>query len=144
MATGLDGKLSAFRFNQDLFALYYRHLLADKGAAVPQMLEKLMAAAERLTDKPTGEFGLVSRGLRNANVVLHGHALLGFRARSASRFATSSAPRMWPPSSSVKEALQPVLDKSSAELDDQNGSRMSPTSVPQRGVCTAVSWPLPP
>ena len=79
VAIGEDGRVNVLPLNQDLFILYYnKQLLADKGVAVPQTLDELMAAALKLTDKSKGVYGFVGRGLKNANVVLYDNILLGW------------------------------------------------------------------
>src|SRR5437763_3204169 len=51
VASDPEERLNVLPLNQDLFILYYnKQMLADKGVAVPQTLDELMAAATKLTD----------------------------------------------------------------------------------------------
>ena len=79
VCTGPDGRLNVLPLNQDLFILYYnKEMLAAKGLAVPQTLDALLDAAQKLTDKSKGTYGFVGRGVKNANVVLYDNMLLGW------------------------------------------------------------------
>ncbi|WP_158744093.1 ABC transporter substrate-binding protein [Acidisphaera sp. L21] len=79
-STGADGKINALPLNQDLFILYWnKELFARAGlSAPPATYDQLLAYAEKTTDKAAGNYGWVGRGLRNANVVLYDHMLLGW------------------------------------------------------------------
>ena len=79
-ATGADGKINALPLNQDLFILYWnKELFAKAGlSAPPTTYDQMLSYAEKLTDKSAGNYGWVGRGLRNANVVLYDHLLLGW------------------------------------------------------------------
>lgn len=76
--TADNGAIMAIPINQDLFILFYnKALFAEKGIAVPTTMDEMMAAAQKLTDKPKGIAGFVGRGLKNANLPLYTTFLLG-------------------------------------------------------------------
>ncbi len=79
-ATGADGKINVLPLNQDLFILYWnKELFARAGlTAPPTTYDQMLSYAEKLTDKAAGTYGWVGRGVRNANVVLYDHILLGW------------------------------------------------------------------
>jgi multiple sugar transport system substrate-binding protein len=79
-ATGADGKINVLPLNQDLFILFWnKELFAKAGlSGPPTTYDQMLSYAEKLTDKAAGNYGWVGRGLRNANVVLYDHLLLGW------------------------------------------------------------------
>jgi len=63
----------------DYFILYYnKDMFAQKGVKVPQTLDEMLAAAEKLTDEKAGIYGYVGRGLRNANMTLWTNYFLNY------------------------------------------------------------------
>ena len=80
VATGADGKLNVIASNQDLFILFYnKELLAEKGFKEPPKTHaELYDMAKALTDPSKQIYGVVGRGLKNANVVLYDNILLGY------------------------------------------------------------------
>src|SRR5256714_12420870 len=63
----------------DYFILYYnKELFQKKGVAVPKTFDEMVVAAEKLTDVKEGTFGLVGRGLRNANMTLWTNFFLNY------------------------------------------------------------------
>src|SRR2546430_7184564 len=63
------GQMHSLPWSVDYFILYYnKELFQKKGVAVPKTFDGMVAAAETLTDPKEGTFGIVRRGLRNANM----------------------------------------------------------------------------
>ena len=54
-----------------------KELFAAKGLAFPKTFDEIVMAAEKLTDKASGQYGWVSRGLKNANVPVWTSFMLG-------------------------------------------------------------------
>lgn len=52
-------------------------LFAEKGLAFPKTMDEMLAAARTLTDKNKGIYGMVGRGLKNANLPLYTSLLMG-------------------------------------------------------------------
>jgi multiple sugar transport system substrate-binding protein len=78
-ATGPDGMLHTIPINQDLFIVFYnKKMLSEAGLAFPKSLDEFYTAAKALTAKSKGVTGFVGRGVRNANVVVWSHLLLGW------------------------------------------------------------------
>jgi len=77
-ATQGDGRMDTLPLNIDPWMIYYnKELFAAKGLAFPKTFEEIVMAAEKLTDKASGQFGWVSRGLKNANVPVWTSFMLG-------------------------------------------------------------------
>ena len=73
------GQMLSLPWSVDYFILYYnKEMFAAKGVAVPQTLEEMFVAAEKLTDEKAGVFGYVGRGLRNANMTLWTNYFLNY------------------------------------------------------------------
>jgi multiple sugar transport system substrate-binding protein len=78
-ATAPDGMLHTIPINQDLFIVFYnKKMLGDAGLPFPKSLDEFYTTAKALTDKSKGVTGFVGRGVRNANVVLWTHLMLGW------------------------------------------------------------------
>lgn len=73
------GQMLSLPWSVDYFILYYnKEMFAAKGVAVPQTLEEMYSAAEKLTDEKAGVYGYVGRGLRNANMTLWTNYFLNY------------------------------------------------------------------
>jgi multiple sugar transport system substrate-binding protein len=73
------GELRSFPWSVDYFIVYWnKELFAKKGLAFPNSFDELATTAEALTDPKAGIYGYVGRGLKNANVALYGHLILGW------------------------------------------------------------------
>jgi multiple sugar transport system substrate-binding protein len=78
-ATQGDGRMDTLPLNIDPWMIYYnKELFAARGLAFPKTFEEIVMAAEKLTDKASGQFGWVSRGLKNANVPVWTSFMLGY------------------------------------------------------------------
>lgn len=74
-----DGVLRSLPFSADYWILYWnKALFKAKGLAYPTTFEKLVSAAEALTDPSTNTFGFAARGLKNANVPVWTSLMLGY------------------------------------------------------------------
>ncbi|MDQ3541030.1 MAG: extracellular solute-binding protein [Chloroflexota bacterium] len=68
-ATQPDGRIDTMPQFLDYWILYWnKDIFAQKGIAFPENLDQLVAAAEALHDPDNGIFGIVARGIKNANV----------------------------------------------------------------------------
>ena len=77
-ATQGDGRMDTLPLNIDPWMIYWnKELFAAKGLAFPKTFEEIVMAAEKLTDKASGQYGWVSRGLKNANVPVWTSFMLG-------------------------------------------------------------------
>ncbi|MBL8806995.1 MAG: extracellular solute-binding protein [Rhodospirillales bacterium] len=73
-----DGRMDTLPLNIDPWMIYWnKELFAAKGLAFPKTFEEIVMAAEKLTDKSAGQYGWVSRGLKNANVPVWTSFMLG-------------------------------------------------------------------
>jgi len=73
-----DGRMDTLPLNIDPWMIYYnKELFAAKGLAFPKSFDEIVATAEKLTDKSAGQYGWVSRGLKNANVPVWTSFMLG-------------------------------------------------------------------
>ncbi len=80
LVTQPDNTVSALPCVLDPTILYYRKdLLEQKGLKPPKTLEELAAVAEKLHDPPR-MYGLVARGLKNANVAPFSYVMLAYGA----------------------------------------------------------------
>ena len=52
-------------------------LFAEKGVTFPKTMDEMLAASRTLTDKNKGIYGMVGRGLKNANLPLYTSFLMG-------------------------------------------------------------------
>ena len=69
--TGADGTLHTLCTNQDVWLMFWnRAIFAEKGVPFPKTMDEMLAAARTLTDKSKGIYGMVGRGLKNANLPL--------------------------------------------------------------------------
>lgn len=76
--TDTDGTVIALPKFVDYFILYYnKELFEKKGVAYPQTYQEMVAAAAKLNDPANGVAGMVSRGVKNANVVVWTTLMLG-------------------------------------------------------------------
>jgi multiple sugar transport system substrate-binding protein len=63
-----DGRLDTLPFNIDPWIVYWnQELFAAKGLGYPDTFDGMLDAARELNDPANGVFGVVSRGLKNAN-----------------------------------------------------------------------------
>ncbi len=46
-------------------------IFAEKGVPFPKTMDEMLEAARKLTDKSKGIYGMVGRGLKNANLPLY-------------------------------------------------------------------------
>lgn len=77
-ATQPDGRMDSLPLETDFWLIYYnKELFAQKGVKVPATFDEMLQAARALTDKGSGTYGFVARGLRNANVPVWTNILLG-------------------------------------------------------------------
>ena len=73
------GQMLSLPWSVDYFILYYnKDMFAQKGVKVPQTLDEMLVAAEKLTDEKAGIYGYVGRGLRNANMTLWTNYFLNY------------------------------------------------------------------
>jgi multiple sugar transport system substrate-binding protein len=78
-ATQSDGRIDSLPLNLDPWLLYWnKDLFAAKGLAYPKSMADILAAAKALHDPAKGVFGMVGRGLKNANVPLWSTFFLGY------------------------------------------------------------------
>jgi len=69
--TAADGTIHTLATNHDVFLMYWnKRLFAEKGVAFPKTMDEMLEAARTLTDKSKGIYGMVGRGLKNANLPL--------------------------------------------------------------------------
>ena len=77
-ATQGDGRMDTLPLSIDPWMIYWnKELFAAKGLAFPKTFDEIVMAAEKLTDKASGQYGWVSRGLKNANVPVWTSFMLG-------------------------------------------------------------------
>jgi multiple sugar transport system substrate-binding protein len=78
-ATQSDGRIDSLPLNLDPWLLYWnKDLFAAKNLAYPKSMADVLAAAKALHDPAKGVFGMVGRGLKNANVPLWSTFFLGY------------------------------------------------------------------
>jgi len=76
--TGADGAIHTLASNQDVWLMFWnKALFAEKGVAFPKTMDEMLEAARKLTDKSKGIYGMVGRGLKNANLPLYTSLLMG-------------------------------------------------------------------
>ena len=77
-ATQSDGRIDSLPLNLDPWLLYWnKDLFAAKQLAYPKSMAEILEAAKALHDPANGVFGMVGRGLKNANVPLWTTFFLG-------------------------------------------------------------------
>jgi len=77
-ATQVDGRIDSLPLESDVWLVYYnKQLFAERGLAFPKTFDEMLATARKLTDPSKGVYGIVGRGLKNANVPLWTSILLG-------------------------------------------------------------------
>jgi multiple sugar transport system substrate-binding protein len=80
-ATQADGKVDSLPIHIDYHLVYYnKDLFAARGVPFPDTYEEMREAAKALTDPGKGQYGWITRGLKNANVVVWTDLLLGWDA----------------------------------------------------------------
>ncbi|MFC5522370.1 ABC transporter substrate-binding protein [Polaromonas jejuensis] len=78
-ATQTDGRIDSLPLNLDPWLLYYnKELFAAKGIQAPKTMADMLTAAKALHDPANGVYGMVGRGLKNANVPLWTTFFLGY------------------------------------------------------------------
>jgi multiple sugar transport system substrate-binding protein len=78
-ATQADGRMDTLPLNIDYIIIYWNKEIFQKaGVAFPKTFAEIDDAAKKLTDKSAGQFGWVSRGLKNANIPVWTSLMLGF------------------------------------------------------------------
>jgi multiple sugar transport system substrate-binding protein len=78
-ATQADGRIDTLPQVIDYWILYWnQELFAKKGLAYPKSMAEIVTAAKALHDPANGIAGVVSRGLKNANVPVWTSLLLGW------------------------------------------------------------------
>ena len=76
--TGADGAIHTLASNQDVWLMFWnKALFAEKGIAFPKTMDEMLEASRKLTDKSKGIYGMVGRGLKNANLPLYTSLLMG-------------------------------------------------------------------
>lgn len=76
--TGADGAMHTLASNYDVWLMFWNQaLFAEKGVTFPKTMDEMLAAARTLTDKSKGIYGMVGRGLKNANLPLYTSFLMG-------------------------------------------------------------------
>lgn len=84
-ANDTKGRLLSLPFSVDYWILYWNKDLFDKkGLRYPQSFDEMVSTAEALTDKASGTYGFVARGLKNANVPVWTTFMLGCGSPSIS------------------------------------------------------------
>jgi len=77
-ATGPDGALHTIPNNQDVWLVFWnKALFAEKGLEFPRTMDEMLETSRKLTDRSRGIYGMVARGLKNANVPLFTSLQLG-------------------------------------------------------------------
>jgi multiple sugar transport system substrate-binding protein len=77
-ATQVDGRIDSLPLESDVWLLYYnKQIFKDRGLEVPKTFDEMLATARKITDKEKGIYGIVGRGMKNANVPLWTSILLG-------------------------------------------------------------------
>ncbi len=76
--TGADGAMHTLASNYDVWLMFWNQaLFAEKGIAFPKTMDEMLTASRALTDRQKGIFGMVGRGLKNANLPLYTSLLMG-------------------------------------------------------------------
>ncbi|MCC6719731.1 MAG: extracellular solute-binding protein [Acetobacteraceae bacterium] len=76
--TAADGTLHTLPTNQDVWLMFWnKAIFAEKGVAFPKTMDEMYEASRALTDKSKGIYGMVGRGLKNANLPLYTSFLMG-------------------------------------------------------------------
>ncbi len=73
------GQMLSLPWSVDYFILYYnKEIFAKKGLSVPKTIEEMNATAAKIDDEKEGVYGLVGRGLKNANMTLWTNYFLNY------------------------------------------------------------------
>lgn len=76
--TAADGSIHTLATNHDVWLMFWnKALFAEKGVPFPKTMDEMLEAARKLTDKSKGIYGMVGRGLKNANLPLYTSLLMG-------------------------------------------------------------------
>lgn len=73
------GQLLSLPWSVDYFILYYnKEIFAKKGLSIPKTIDEMNATAAKIDDEKEGIYGLVGRGLKNANMTLWTNYFLNY------------------------------------------------------------------
>ena len=76
--TGADGAVHTLASNYDVWLMFWNQaLFAEKGLSFPKTMDEMLETSRKLTDKSKGIYGMVGRGLKNANLPLYTSLLMG-------------------------------------------------------------------
>ena len=76
--TAADGTIHTLATNHDVWLMFWnKAIFAEKGVPFPKTMDEMLDAARKLTDKSKGIYGIVGRGLKNANLPLYTSFLMG-------------------------------------------------------------------
>ena len=76
--TAADGTMHTLASNYDVWLMFWNQaIFAEKGVPFPKTMDEMLAASRTLTDKSKGIYGMVGRGLKNANLPLYTSFLMG-------------------------------------------------------------------
>jgi multiple sugar transport system substrate-binding protein len=76
--TGADGAIHTLASNYDVWLMFWNQaLFAEKGLTFPKTMDEMLETSRKLTDKSKGIYGMVGRGLKNANLPLYTSLLMG-------------------------------------------------------------------
>jgi len=76
--TAADGSIHTLVNNHDVWLMFWnKAIFAEKGVPFPKTMDEMLEAARKLTDKSKGIYGMVGRGLKNANLPLYTSFLMG-------------------------------------------------------------------
>ena len=76
--TAADGTIHTLATNHDVWLMFWnKAIFAEKGVPFPKTMDEMLVAARTLTDKSRGIYGMVGRGLKNANLPLYTSLLMG-------------------------------------------------------------------
>lgn len=73
-----DGTMHTLASNYDVWLMFWNQaIFAEKGVPFPKTMDEMLEASRKLTDKSKGIYGMVGRGLKNANLPLYTSLLMG-------------------------------------------------------------------
>jgi multiple sugar transport system substrate-binding protein len=76
--TAADGTMHTLATNHDVWLMFWNQaLFAEKGLSFPKTMDEMLETSRKLTDKSKGIYGMVGRGLKNANLPLYTSLLMG-------------------------------------------------------------------
>lgn len=76
--TAKDGTIHSLATNHDVWLMFWNEaIFKEKGVAFPKTMDEMLEASRKLTDKSKGIYGMVGRGLKNANLPLYTSFLMG-------------------------------------------------------------------